>query len=48
MAEVIDNDVVLGIMFSLMKRAKHLAPTRNFKAVTVVMENGPIYINEAL
>ena len=48
MAEVIDNDVVLVIMFSLMKRAKHLASTGNFEAVSVVMENGSIYVNKAL
>nr|WP_015243570.1 hypothetical protein [Thermococcus sp. IRI48]AFZ84239.1 Primase/polymerase [Thermococcus sp. IRI48] len=32
--EVIDNDTVLGIMFSLMKRAQHLASTRDFEAVS--------------
>ncbi len=33
--EVIDDEVVLGIMFGLMKRAQHLASTRNFEAVSV-------------
>jgi len=33
-AEIIDNDTVLGIMFSLMKRAHHLASTRDFEAVS--------------
>ncbi len=33
-AEIIDNDTVLGIMFSLMKRAQHLASTRDFEAVS--------------
>lgn len=32
--EIIDNDTVLGIMFGLMKRAQHLASTRDFEAVS--------------
>jgi len=32
--EIIDNEAVLGIMFNLMKRAHHLASTREFESVS--------------